>query len=308
MSSFGFGPSKKGRTADASMMTRNVRITSQGAADASYSGNPKKNPFRLSTAILNGGSYASAITAQQNMGFLPTVPPYVYTQQALVDLFSQFTIGTWTLNGSAASSVSPPGIQLMYANTGAVVRASSTFNNNAVINVSYPFTITETFNMTNTGGTVSVPTDGFCITLSPNNMFLGGGGGNLGIVGSATPAVGISVNFDDQVIPGTFRAIARITTNALSDPYTGSSVILGSIINDVITRSSVNIKVSVTYDGSNTMAWSVSEGAYLVSSSQTGINLQTLLMSSNAYLGATAGSGGRYQPVYLTGTTYQTYA
>ena len=307
MSSFGFGPSKKGRTADASMMTRNVRIVAQGAADATYSGNPKKNPFRLSAAILGGAQYASSIIAEQNMGVLPTTP-YVYTQQALVDLFSQFTIGTWTLNGSAASSLSPLGIQLMYANTAQVVRASSTFNNNAVINVSYPFTLTETFNMTNTGGTVSVPTDGFCITLSPNNGFLGSGGGNIGIVGSATPAVGISVNFDDQVIPGTFRAIARITTNTASDPYTGSSVNLGSIISDVITRSSVNIKVSVTYDGSNTMAWSVSEGAYFFSSSQTGINLTSMLGSSNAYLGATAGSGGRYQPVYLTGTTYQTYA
>ena len=67
MSSFGFGPSKKGRIADASMMTRNVRIVAQGAADASYSDNPKKNPFRLSDAILNGDAYASASLAQSNL-------------------------------------------------------------------------------------------------------------------------------------------------------------------------------------------------------------------------------------------------
>ena len=67
MSSYGFGPSKKGRIADASMMTRNVRITAQGAADATYAANPKKNPFRLSTAILNGYQYGGETIAERNI-------------------------------------------------------------------------------------------------------------------------------------------------------------------------------------------------------------------------------------------------
>jgi len=72
MSSFGFGPSKKGRIPDVSMMTRNLKLVAQGKADATYADNQTKNPFRLSSAILNGGSYGSAIVAQQNTGVLPT--------------------------------------------------------------------------------------------------------------------------------------------------------------------------------------------------------------------------------------------
>jgi hypothetical protein len=83
---------------------------------------------------------------------------------------------------------------------------------------------------------------------------------------------------------------------------------LGFIWSFVKNNPSTNITVTVTYDGSSTLFWSVGEGAYIISSRQTGIDLQTLLGSSTAYLGATAGSGGRYQPVYLTGATYQTYA
>jgi hypothetical protein len=67
MSSFGFGPSKKGRIADASMMTRNVKLVAQGKADATYESTPKKNPFRLSSAILNGDAYNSANLAQSNL-------------------------------------------------------------------------------------------------------------------------------------------------------------------------------------------------------------------------------------------------
>ena len=69
MSSYGvgFGPSKKGRTADSSMMTRNIKLVAQGQADATYADTQKKNPFRLSSAILNGDAYNSANLAQSNL-------------------------------------------------------------------------------------------------------------------------------------------------------------------------------------------------------------------------------------------------
>jgi hypothetical protein len=283
------------------MVTRNIKLVAQGQADATYADNQKKNPFRLSSAILNGDAYAPATLAMQN--FAAGVTPYIFRQQALVDLFSTFTIGTWTLNGSAASSVTPLGIQLMYANTDENIRSSSTFNDNAVINVTYPFTITETFNTT-TDATSTRPLDGFVLALSPNKNFLGGGGSDAGILNGAPPAFGISVLFASS--PDS--AVSQIITNADRNPYNASKVGLGFIWSDVKNNASANVTVSVTYDGSNTMAWSVSESVYLFSSSQTGINLQTLLGSSTAYLGATAGSGARYQPVYLTGATYQTYA
>ena len=70
MSSFGvgLGSSKKGgRVADGSMVTRNMRIVAQGQADATYADSQKKNPFRLSTAILNGDAYNSANLVLQNL-------------------------------------------------------------------------------------------------------------------------------------------------------------------------------------------------------------------------------------------------
>jgi len=70
MSSFGvgLGSSKKGgRVADSSMVTRNIKLVAQGQADATYESTQKKNPFRLSSAILNGDAYASASLAQSNL-------------------------------------------------------------------------------------------------------------------------------------------------------------------------------------------------------------------------------------------------
>ena len=64
----GLGPSKKGRTADSSMVTRNIKLVAQGQADATYADTQKKNPFRLSSAILNGDAYNSANLARRNMG------------------------------------------------------------------------------------------------------------------------------------------------------------------------------------------------------------------------------------------------
>jgi len=70
MSSFGLGPSKKGRTADSSMLTRNLKLVAQGQADATYASTQKKNCFRLSSAILGGYRYNGATLARQNMNVL----------------------------------------------------------------------------------------------------------------------------------------------------------------------------------------------------------------------------------------------
>jgi hypothetical protein len=71
----GLGPSKKGRTADSSMVTRNTKIVAQGQADATYASTQnKKNPFRLYSAILNGGAYGAETLVRQNMqSVVPTV-------------------------------------------------------------------------------------------------------------------------------------------------------------------------------------------------------------------------------------------
>jgi hypothetical protein len=69
MSSFGVGLGswkKGGRVADSSAVTENIRRVAQGQADSTYVDTPKKNPFRLSTAILNGEAYNSAVLVKNN--------------------------------------------------------------------------------------------------------------------------------------------------------------------------------------------------------------------------------------------------
>jgi len=63
----GLGASKKGRTADSSMVTRNIKIVAQGQSDATYAGTQKKNGFRLSSAILNGDAYNGEALVRNNM-------------------------------------------------------------------------------------------------------------------------------------------------------------------------------------------------------------------------------------------------
>jgi hypothetical protein len=207
------------------------------------------------------------------------------------------------LNGDSESSVSPTGIQLAYADITEKTGTSSTFNN-ASINLSYPFTITAAFNTT-----IDVPStppiDGFCIALSANKQFIGNGNIFLGIVGGETPAVGIAVYFVGS------SASTFIATNAELEPYPDSAVSSEAMTNiryDITNSESTTTNISVTYNGSSTLSWTITEGEYTQSSSQSGINLESLLGSSTAYLGATAGSGEQYQPVYLSGATYQTYA
>jgi len=176
---------------------------------------------------------------------------------------------------------------------------SSAFNNNAVLNVTYPFVVSETFR-TSFDGTALVGNvvDGFSVAFSTLSGFMGAGGSSLGLIGGATSAVGIVVD--------PLKNFTRISLNSLSNPYPTSSISLNQIALDICTTTTY-VTVNVSYDGSNMISWSVSEGGNFVSSSQAGVNLQNLLGSSNAFLGATAGSGGNYQTVDLAAASYQTY-
>jgi len=85
MSSFGVGLGswKPGRVADSSALTRMIKLNSQGQSDATYADTQKKNPFRLSSAILNTYSYNSGAlgmsrinnTVSSKSGPIPGPPP-----------------------------------------------------------------------------------------------------------------------------------------------------------------------------------------------------------------------------------------
>ena len=67
-SATGLGGWKKGgRVSDASAVTQNIRVVAQGQADATYAGTQKKNPFRMSQAILNGGAYDGQNLSRANL-------------------------------------------------------------------------------------------------------------------------------------------------------------------------------------------------------------------------------------------------
>lgn len=211
-------------------------------------------------------------------------------------MFSPFESSTWTFNGSAEYVTPPDMINLLINSKG--VR-SSAFNNNAVLRVTYPFVVSETFRTTFDGtAPAGNVVDGFSVAFSTLSGFLGAGGSSLGLIGGATPAVGIAVD--------PLKNFTRISLNSLSNPYPTSSISLNQIALDIGTTDTY-VTVNISYDGSNLISWSVSEGGNLVTSSQSGVNLSNLLGSSNALLGSTAGSGGNYQTVDLVAASYQTY-
>ena len=314
MSSFGFGPSKKGRIADASMMTRNVRITSQGAADATYASNPKKNPFRLSTAILNGYQYGGETIADRNNGVLPTSPAQDSepgTFPNAYDLFSPFSVSDWRLNnGYSSESTNPVGITMMttglFAPNSGSPRSSS-FYTKYLLDLTKSFTLITTFLTRNTVGTSgSPPLDGFAVAFSADPRRFGGNGGNVGLFGSST-------GYDPTTYPVVaVRILPLAGTTSLSTAHTsgtapsGSAVVIPSIATNITNQNNLTVTVTVTYNATtNTLSWIIDDGISTpVSNSYTNVNLPTLLGVNNGYVGVGAGAGGKIQPVFLTGMTY----
>jgi len=67
-SATGLGGWKKGgRVSDASAVTQNIRVVAQGQADATYAGTQKKNPFRMSQAVLNTEAYGGQTASRKNL-------------------------------------------------------------------------------------------------------------------------------------------------------------------------------------------------------------------------------------------------
>ena len=309
MSSFGFGPSKKGRIADASMMTRNVRITSQGAADATYAGNQKKNPFRLSAAILNGYQYAGETIADRNNGVLPTPAQDSGPQMfpSTYDLFSPFNVSEWRLNnGYSSESITPVGITMMYSpfTPNTTSPRSSSFYTKYVIDLTKSFTLTSTFLTKTSSG--SPPLDGFAVAISADPRRFGGNGGGLGIFGSSDgygpttyPVVAVKVN-----LLGT-PSTSLTTANTSGTAPSGSAADITSIASRITSTNNLTVTVTLVYNSTaKTLSWTINDGTNSAATTYTSVDLPTLLEVNNGYVGVGAGAGGKIQPVFLTGMTY----
>jgi Concanavalin A-like lectin/glucanases superfamily len=310
MSSVGFGPSKKGRIADCSMMTRNVRIVAQGQADASYVENPKKNPFRLSSAILGGSQYGSAIIAEQNNGVSapPTPDSGPQTFPSTYNLFSPFRVAEWLLNNDYSSeSTDPVGITMMTAspffpNPGSP--RSSSFYTKYLLDLTKSFTLTATF-LTKTDG--NPPLDGFAVAISADPRRFGGNGGGLGIFGFSAgypattyPVLAVKVN------PyGTPPTTSLTTANTFGTGPSGTAVPISSIATRITNINNLTVTVTLVYDSTaKTLVWTINDGTNNAASIYTNVELPALLGVDNGYVGVGAGAGAAIQPVFLTGMTY----
>jgi hypothetical protein len=315
--SVGLGNSKKGRVADSSMVTRNIKIVAQGQADATYADQQKKNGFRLSTAILNGGgSYSAQTLVRKNIENAPAAPPPEPGPEppepepepptGTVDLFSPFNVADWQLNNDYSSeSTDPPGITMMTAspfipNSGSP--RSSSFYTKYILDLTRPFMITATFlTRTTRGASGSPPLDGFTVAISASPLAFGGNGGNLGIGGGGNtfPVVGIAL----KPLSSNNTFLARANTTLVPNGLPAS---LGSIGNDITTVNDLTIIVNITYTlaDEGTLEWDIIDSEEnTASNTYTGVSFPTLLEVNRGYVGCSAGAGIAIQPVFLIGMT-----
>ena len=309
----GLGPSKKGRTADSSMVTRNIKVVAQGQADATYASTQKKNPFRLSSAILNGGAYGGEAVVRQNMqNAVPTTssepappPPAPDT----FDLFSPFNVADWQLNnGYSRESTNPVGITIMTASPFAPNPGSprsSSFYTKTQLDLTKSFVLSATF-LTRTF--VQAPPDGIAVAISADPATFGGNGGGVGIFNSSPPFSAttypvLAVVMKSFSSKTTYLQVANTSGTAPTGP---NNVSITDIVTDMTSINNLSITVVITYTSeSGTLAWTITDSNNKTASN-TYINadLPTLLGVNNGYIGVGVGAGGKIQPVFLIGMSY----
>ena len=297
----GLGPSKKGRTADSSMVTRNVKIVAQGQADATYASTQKKNPFRLYSAIMNGDAYSASVMALNNLGVnrasIASISPF------FIDLFSTFTIANWQLNNSQNATSPIVGIQMMpvLLDPGAG-RASSFYK--TPFDLTRSFSVIATFLTQTSPGTP--PLDGFTVAFAANSSAIGSNGGGLGISGDGNTVPVVAVALKPLTSNNTFL----LRENTIGTP-SGSPVLLGGIGNKIELTNNLEVTVEISYNPSvagGTLSWSIRDDAFPpaapVTNVYTNVSLSTLLGVNNGYLGCSAGAGDQNQPVFLIGMSF----
>ena len=302
----GLGPSKKGRTADSSMVTRNIKIVAQGQADATYADQQKKNPFRLSSAILNEEAYNSQVLGRRNMQ--NAVPPAVGPPEPVeLDLFSPFNVADWQLNnGYSSESTDPVGITMMTAGPfvpNSDSPRSSSFYLKSQLDLTRSFTLAATF-LTKTAG--NPPLDGFAVAISASPFTFGGNGGNMGIFGSSTPYVStpypvLGVLLRSLSPKRTFIAVG----NTVGSPPSGFSNDIPSIAQNITDVDDLEITVTIFYDSiANTMTWIIADtNDGSATTTYTAVDMPRLLNNTRGYIGVGAGAGAALQPVFLIGMT-----
>jgi hypothetical protein len=216
-SATGFGSWKKGgRVPDASAVTRNIRVVAQGQADATYAGTQKKNPFRMSQAILNGAAYGGEVLSLTNIqqGYVPTL--INLTDIATYDPEYMWYVlnGDYTITDSRQLNI-PYGVTFRIelgqtlTNNGTINNAGTTLNVGTLTNNDTFKNDGTTLNVgtfTNTGTTLNVG------TLTNNNTF--NNDGTYNNIGTTVNNDGTTQNVIAFINYGTFNNDGTLTNNS----------------------------------------------------------------------------------------------
>ncbi len=187
-------------------------------------------------------------------------------------------------------------------------RNGSAFYDTSSVNISRPFTLTATVTLRDATGT---PENGFCIVFATNPAFIGATGGGTGFFGG-TPGIGYALFVDTygQDNPGTVRRAYLIDSTQSygtrnDDGVANAKTDLTNTGSGIVNTSTGGATVTLTYDGSVLTAsiTLLSDPSKTDTVSAT-VNLASILGSSTAYFGATAGSGSAYQLTTLTGMQF----
>jgi autotransporter-associated beta strand protein len=193
----------------------------------------------------------------------------------------------WTVNQLGSYTSTPFVNNTLTLTDGVGNEARSAFLNTPVpVNAS--FTAHFTYADTNAGGADGVT---FCLQNSGLSA-RGTTGGGLGY-GGISPSVAIALNLYNNV-----NQTGYDTNGAVSFPTTVGSVNL---------HSEDPINVVVNYNASSqVLTWTLTDpvGGTTFSDSQAGVNLQSALGSSTAYLGFTGGDGGVTANQTITGFSF----
>ena len=296
-SATGFGSWKKGgRVSDASAVTRNIRVVAQGQADATYASTQKKNPFRMSQAVLNTEAYGGQVLSLAN-----TVNLDRYFVPRSFDAFINFS-SLLQLNGQAY--IDGNGIVVSPPYEGQAGNAFSTI----LIRPTDSFVVQATVVLTPTPYLLG---SGFGIGFVSDPTWLGSSGNGVGLIDyteGATPPPGLVIEF----LTATAPAPGYVSLWTTAGSQVGSYVNIDSDLFTALTQSGTSFVVKVTYnhvlsaitvvltqvDGNN---YTQSFGPF------DGINLNEVLGGSDTYIGVGGGTTDRVQVATLTGLTYTTF-
>jgi uncharacterized protein (DUF924 family) len=194
----------------------------------------------------------------------------------------------WSLNGTLNGTPTPPTVSgdNLTITTAANGWAASAWNNTKVPTGSF----TASFTYQVTTGT-NPPADGFTFALQNQGpTALGGGGGGLAISG-LSPSVALGVNIYPSSGGGAQGISTYVNGNQLQNPYTSVAPVNLTLNNG---PSGNPIDFTLTYNASAaTLTINLAEETTANTFSETipGVNIQSLLGSSAAFVGFTGATG-----------------